>query len=320
VVAIKQTIYRAGANSELVEALIAAAQRGKEIIVIVELKARFDEEANITWAERLERVGAQVVYGVVGLKTHAKMALVIRREDDELRYYAHMGTGNYNPATSKFYTDFGLLTANPALTSEVNEVFIHLTALNKPQRMNHLWLAPFSLHKELIKAIRNEAKIALEGRPGRIIAKMNSLTDESVIDELYKASNAGVKIDLIVRGACSLRPGVPDMSANIRVRSIVGRFLEHSRIYYFRNDLAHTTYLSSADWMNRNLFRRIEVAFPVLDPVLKKRVLNEGLNPYLKDNTNSWELNSAGKYIQRKPKSKQLQYSAQQALAFDLGM
>jgi polyphosphate kinase len=320
VVAIKQTIYRAGANSELVEALIAAAQRGKEIIVIVELKARFDEEANITWAERLERVGAQVVYGVVGLKTHAKMALVIRREDDELRYYAHMGTGNYNPATSKFYTDFGLLTANPALTSEVNEVFIHLTALNKPQRMNHLWLAPFSLHKELIKAIRNEAKIALEGRPGRIIAKMNSLTDESVIDELYKASNAGVKIDLIVRGACSLRPGVPDMSANIRVRSIVGRFLEHSRIYYFRNDLAHTTYLSSADWMNRNLFRRIEVAFPVLDPVLKKRVLNEGLNPYLKDNTNSWELNSAGKYIQRKPKSKQLLYSAQEALSFDLGM
>lgn len=319
VVAIKQTIYRAGVNSELVEALIAAAKRGKEVIVIVELKARFDEEANIGWAERLESVGAQVVYGVVGLKTHAKMALVIRREADELRYYAHLGTGNYNPVTTRFYTDFGLLTANPALTTEVNEVFTHLTALNKPQKLNHLWLAPFALHKELIRAIRREANIAKEGRPGRIIAKMNSLTDESVIDELYKAATQGVKIDLIVRGACSLRPGVPGLSENIRVRSIVGRFLEHSRIYYFRNDLEHTTYLSSADWMNRNLFRRIEVAFPILDPVLKRRVMNEGLNPYLKDNTNSWELQNDGKYHQRKPKGKQLAYSAQKELAFTLG-
>lgn len=315
VVAIKQTIYRAGVNSELVEALIAAAKRGKEVIVIVELKARFDEEANINWAERLESVGAQVIYGVVGLKTHAKMALVIRREDDELRYYAHMGTGNYNPVTTRFYTDFGLLTANVALTSEVNEVFTHLTALNKPKKLNNLWLAPFSLHKELIRAIRQEAAIAKEGRPARIIAKMNALTDEPVIDELYKASCMGVKIDLIVRGACALRPGVPGLSENIRVRSIIGRFLEHSRIYYFRNDLAHTTYLSSADWMNRNLMRRIEVAFPIEDPALRKRIMDEGLHPYLKDNTNAWELKNDGKYHQRKCRGKQRAYSAQKELA-----
>jgi polyphosphate kinase len=319
VVAIKQTIYRTGMNSLLMESLILAAQRGKEVTVIVELMARFDEEANINWADQLERVGAQVVYGVVGLKTHAKLALVIRREDGELRQYAHLGTGNYHPTTTKLYTDFGLLTANPLLTTEVNEVFIHLTSLTKPKSLQFLWLAPFDLQREMIRAIRNEARIARLGRPGRIIAKMNALVDESVIRALYAASSDGVKIDLIVRGACTLRPGVPGLSKNIRVRSIVGRFLEHSRIYYFRNDLAHDVYLSSADWMNRNLFRRIEVAFPVMDKALKRRVLQEGLEPYLKDNTNAWELGADGRYTRRRPRGKQAAFSAQQYLMKTLG-
>ncbi len=319
VVAIKQTIYRTGMNSDLMESLIIAAQRGKEVTVIVELMARFDEEANINWADRLERAGAQVVYGVVGLKTHAKLALVIRREEGAFRYYAHLGTGNYHPSTTKFYTDFGLMTCNPAIATEVNEVFIHLTSLTKPKKLDHLWLAPFALQKQFIQAIRNEAKIAKSGRPGRIIAKMNALLDESVIRALYAASADGVKIDLIVRGACALRPGVSGLSENIRVRSIVGRFLEHSRIYYFRNDLAHDVYLSSADWMNRNLFRRIEVAFPVLDPALKKRVITEGLNPYLKDNMNAWELDSNGLYQKRKPRGKLSAFSAQQHLMQILG-
>jgi len=311
VVAIKQTIYRTGMNSDLMESLIYAAHHGKEVTVIVELMARFDEEANINWAERLERAGAQVVYGVVGLKTHAKLAMVIRREENGFRYYAHLGTGNYHPSTTKFYTDFGLLTANPALTNDVNEIFIHLTSLTKPKKLDKLWLAPFALQKEFIKAIANEARIARAGRPARIIAKMNALLDESVIRALYAASAAGVKIDLIVRGACALRPGVPGLSDNIRVRSIVGRYLEHSRIYYFRNDLAHDIYLSSADWMNRNLFRRIEVAFPILDPALKKRVINEGLNPYLKDTSNAWELDGNGTYRQRRPRGKTPAFSAQ---------
>ncbi|HEY8025321.1 MAG TPA: polyphosphate kinase 1 [Burkholderiaceae bacterium] len=317
VVAIKQTIYRTGMNSDLMESLITAAQRGKEVTVIVELMARFDEEANINWADRLERVGAQVVYGVVGLKTHAKMAFVIRREGGaggKLNYYSHLGTGNYHPTTTKLYTDFGLLTANPDLCAEVNEIFIHLTSLTKPKKLHYLWLAPFVLQKEFIKAIRNEAKIARAGRPGVIIAKMNALLDESVIRALYAASADGVKIELIVRGACALRPGVPGLSENIRVRSIIGRFLEHSRIFYFRNDLAHDVYLASADWMNRNLFRRIEVAFPVLDKAMKKRVITEGLHPYLKDNINSWELDSDGQYTRRKPRARQAPFGAQQYL------
>ncbi|WP_378997183.1 polyphosphate kinase 1 [Paraherbaspirillum soli] len=324
VVAIRQTIYRTGMNSDLMESLIIAAQRGKEVTVIVELMARFDEEANINWADKLERAGAQVVYGVVGLKTHAKLSLVIRRERDkhgngELRYYAHLGTGNYHPNTTKLYTDFGLLTSNQKLAIEVNEVFMHLTSLTRPKKMDYLWLAPFALQKEIIRAIRNEADIARQGRPARIIAKMNALLDESVIRALYSASADGVKIELIVRGACALRPGVPGLSENIRVRSIIGRFLEHSRIYYFRNDLQHDVYLASADWMNRNLFRRIEVAFPVLDNTLKRRVINEGLNPYLKDNTNAWNLTSDGSWDKCKPRRRQQVYSAQQDLMQTLG-
>jgi polyphosphate kinase len=211
------------------------------------------------------------------------------------------------------------LTAHPRLTEEVNEVFIHLTSLTKPKKLDYLWLAPFALQKEIIRAIRNETAIARAGRPGRIIAKMNALLDESVIRELYAASAEGVKIDLIVRGACALRPGVPGLSDNIKVRSIIGRFLEHTRIYYFRNDLAHDVHLASADWMNRNLFRRIEVAFPVLDKLLKKRVISEGLNPYLKDNTNAWHLERNGSYVKTRIRPKQTPYSAQQHLAAMLG-
>jgi polyphosphate kinase len=319
VVAIKQTIYRAGANSELIEALIDAAQRGKEVTAIVELMARFDEEANINWAERLEEAGAQVVYGVVGLKTHAKMALVLRREPQGLRRYAHLGTGNYNPTTARHYTDFGLLTADETLTADVNEVFIHLTSLTRPTQLASIWLAPFSLQKEVVKAIRQEAAIARGGKPARIIAKMNSLTDDSVIRALYDASSDGVRIDLIVRGACALRPGVSGLSENIRVRSIVGRFLEHSRIFYFRNGLEHDVWLSSADWMNRNLFRRVEIAFPIRSPALKKRVLREGLQVYLKDNVNAWELGGDGRYRRRKPRGRQAPHSAQQQLMEMLG-
>ncbi|SFC43309.1 polyphosphate kinase 1 [Massilia yuzhufengensis] len=319
VVAIKQTIYRAGMNSDLMEALIGAALRGKEVTVIVELMARFDEEANINWAERLEQAGAQVVYGVVGLKTHAKMALVLRREPNGLRRYAHLGTGNYNSTTAKFYTDFGLLTCDEELTADVNEVFIHMTSLTRPKQLTSLWLAPFSLQKEIVRAIKEEAAIARNGKPARIIAKMNSLTDESVIKALYEASEAGVRIDLIVRGACALRPGVAGMSSNIKVRSIVGRFLEHTRIFYFRNNLQHDVYLSSADWMNRNLFRRVEVAFPVRSATLKRRVLREGLHPYLKDNVNAWELGSDGHYRRRKTRNGQKATSAQQHLMEMLG-
>jgi polyphosphate kinase len=314
VVAIKQTIYRTGMHSDLMDSLIKAAHQGKEVTVIVELMARFDEEANINWADRLEQAGAQVVYGVVGLKTHAKMALVIRREAEGLRMYAHLGTGNYHPTTTKLYTDFGLLTAHPELTLEVNEVFIHLTSLTKPKKLNHLWLAPFALQSQIIKAIRNEGSIARAGKPGRIIAKMNALVDESVIRALYAAAKDGVKIDLLIRGACSLKPGVPGLSENIRVYATIGRFLEHTRIYYFRNELQHDVYLASADWMSRNLFRRIEIAFPILDKTLKRRVINEGLNPYLKDNMNNWELGSDGLYQKRKPRGKAQAFSAQQYL------
>ena len=319
VVAIKQTIYRTGVHSELMEALVSAARAGKEVTVILELMARFDEEANINWADKLEKAGAQVVYGVVGLKTHAKIALAIRREDGGLKFYSHLGTGNYHLTTTRLYTDFGLLTAHQALGQEVNEVFIHLTSLSTPKKLQHLWLAPFTLQSEIIKAIRNEARLARSGRPGRIIAKVNALVDESVIRALYAASQDGVKIDLIVRGACTLNPGVPGLSENIKVRSIIGRFLEHSRIYYFRNDLAHDVYLASADWMSRNLFRRIEVAFPVLDKALKRRVIAEGLNPYLKDNSNAWELEPGGQYQRRRARSKQNVFSAQDYLMKLLG-
>jgi polyphosphate kinase len=306
VIAIKQTVYRTGTDSELMEILIEAAKRGKEVTVVVELLARFDEEANINWASRLEEVGAHVVYGVVGHKTHAKMALVVRREDSPqgsvLRRYAHLATGNYHPRTARQYTDFGLLTSNEEICAEVNEVFKQLTGLGKSTRMKHLWLSPFTLHKRVVAAVRNEVRLAKEGKPARIMAKMNALLEPELIEELYAASQAGVQIDLLVRGVCALRPGVQGLSENIRVRSVVGRFLEHARIFYFFNDGAEDVYLSSADWMDRNFFRRIELAFPVRDPELKKRVVSEGLLPYLDDGSQTWAMNSEGGYEAPSPR------------------
>ncbi len=296
VVAIKQTVYRTGVDSALMEALIGAAQRGKEVTVVVELLARFDEEANINWAGRLEAVGAHVVYGVVGHKTHAKMLMVVRREEGKLRRYVHLGTGNYHPRTARLYTDFGLFTATEEVCADVNEVFSQLTSLGKARKLNHLWQSPFTLHSEILRAIQNETRLAKAGKPAHIIAKMNALLEPETINALYEASQAGVKIELIVRGVCALRPGVKGLSENIRVRSVIGRFLEHSRIFYFRNDLKHDVYLASADWMDRNFFRRIEVCFPLLDRKLKKRVLDEGLKAYLKDNSQAWDMDGDGHY------------------------
>ena len=302
VVAIKQTVYRTGVDSALMEALIAAAKRGKEVTVVVELLARFDEEANINWATRLEEVGAHVVYGVVGHKTHAKMLMVVRREDGKLRRFVHLGTGNYHPRTARFYTDFGLFTCNEKMCTDVNEVFSQLTSLGKARALNYLWQSPFSMHSEVLRAIRSETLLAKSGKRAHIIAKMNALLEPQTINALYEASQAGVKIDLLVRGVCALRPGVKGLSENIRVRSVVGRFLEHSRIFYFRNNLQHDVYLSSADWMDRNFFRRIEVCFPVLDKKLKKRVLDEGLKIYLQDNCQAWDMNSDGHYRRTSPR------------------
>jgi len=316
VVAIRMTLYRTGITSVLVDILEEAARRGKEVTVIVELKARFDEEININLAERLEAVGAQVVYGVVGLKIHGKMTLVLRREEARGRVrlvpYAHLGTGNYHPTTTRLYTDFGMLTADSDLCADVEKVFMHLTSLTKVERLKLLWLAPFTLHKRLLESLAAEVGFARAGRPARVIAKMNALTDEATIQALYAASQAGVRIDLIVRGACALRPGVKGLSETIRVRSIVGRFLEHHRIYYFRNDGKPRVYLSSADWMGRNLFRRIEVAWPVLEPRLARRVIDEGLKPYLEDTRDAWTLNAAGDY--RPPRGGAGAGSAQQVL------
>ncbi len=312
VLAIKQTFYRTSADSKLMMALIEAARSGKEVTVVVELFARFDEEANINWAAKLEDAGAHVVYGVVGHKTHAKMAMVVRREDGKLRRYVHLSTGNYHQRTAKLYTDFGLLTCNDMICKDVNDVFAQLTGLGKSNKLNHLWQSPFNLHSNLIKAINKEAEIARSGKKAGIIAKMNALLDSAVIRALYEASTAGVQIDLLVRGVCALKPGIPGVSENIRVRSIVGRFLEHTRIFYFHDDGEHQVYLSSADWMFRNFFKRIEVCFPILDPKVKRRVMKEGLEIYLKDNLNAWEMNSSGTYHLRPKRGAPL--SAQQSL------
>ncbi len=296
VVAIKQTVYRTGVDSELMESLISAAQRGKEVTVVVELLARFDEEANINWASRLEQAGANVVYGVVGHKTHAKLLMVLRREEGRLRRYVHLGTGNYHPRTARLYTDFGLFSANEEICADVAQVFLQITGLGKAGKLRHLWQSPFSMHAQILRAIHNETRLAKEGKGAHIMAKMNALLEPETIMALYDASQAGVKIDLIVRGVCALRPGVPGLSDNIRVRSVIGRFLEHTRIFYFRNDLEHDVYLASADWMDRNFFRRIEVCFPVLDGKLKRRVIEEGLKVYLKDNCQAWDMDGEGNY------------------------
>ena len=324
VVAVKQTVYRIGLSSDLMESLILAARRGKEVTVVVELLARFDEEANSNWAAKLEQEGAQVVYGVFGLKTHAKLALLLRRENDaqgvsRLVPYAHLGTGNYHPRTTRQYTDFGLFTADPEICNDVNEVFLHITSLAKPSRLKRLLLAPFSMHRRIVELIRREARHAREGKPARIVAKMNALVEEQVIRALYSASNEGVAIDLIVRGACALRPGVPGLSDNIRVRSILGRFLEHHRIWRFANAGEDDVWLASADWMGRNLFRRIEVAFPVRDPEIKARVIEEGLDTYLADDCDAWELQADGSWVPLAPAPERPAHCAQRALLKRLG-
>ena len=301
VLAVKMTIYRTGSNSELVRALMKAALAGKQVTVVVELMARFDEANNVNWAQQLENAGAHVVYGVFGYKVHAKMALVIRREDGVLKRYAHLGTGNYHQGTSRIYTDFGIITDDDQITDDVNTLFMEITGLGKPGRLNKLYQSPFTLHKMVINRIRQETAHAKAGKPARITAKMNSLIEPSVIDALYQASAAGVQVDLIVRGMCTLRPGVKGLSENIRVRSIVGRQLEHSRIYCFHNNGADDTFISSADWMGRNFFRRIEVATPVTTPTLKKRVIHEGLTMALDDNTHAWLMQPDGSYIRATP-------------------
>lgn len=284
VMAIKQTIYRAGSTSPMVDALIEAAQQRKQVTAIVELKARFDEEANIIWARRMEKAGVHVVYGIVGLKTHAKCTLVVRREDDGFRRYCHLGTGNYNPTTARLYTDVGLLTANADLGEEVAETFNMITGYTRVPTMEYLLVAPFTLRDKILELIKQEIANAQAGKPARIRAKLNNLADPHVITALYEASRAGVKIDLCVRSVCCLRPGVPGLSDNISVVAIVDRFLEHSRVYCFENGGDPLVYLSSADWMIRNLDRRVEVAFPILDPELKARVLEEVLDVSLLDN------------------------------------
>ena len=302
VVAIKQTIYRTGADSVLMESLVAAARAGKEVTVVLELMARFDEEANINWARRLEEVGAHVIYGVVGHKTHAKMALLMRRENGSLKRYAHLGTGNYHPRTARLYEDFGMFTADADICADVHEVFRRLTGTGQAGPLRCLLQAPFTLANHILRAIAREAHIARAGRKATIAAKVNALLEPHVIEALYAASQAGVKIDLIVRGVCALRPGVPGLSDNIRVRSIVGRFLEHSRIYHFHADGANEVWLSSADWMGRNLYRRVEVAFPVRDRRLKARVLSEGIAGHLRDNAMAWTMDADGHYTRRKPR------------------
>ena len=297
--AIKICLYRTGKDSPIVESLIRASQHGKQVTALVELKARFDEEANIEWARRLENEGVHVVYGINTLKTHSKVLLVIRREKARLARYVHIATGNYNPLTSKIYTDLGLLTANEEVGSDAIALFNFLTGYSQQNKYHHLLVAPLDLRERLTQMIRRERKNALAGRSSRIIAKINSLTDESLIDELYQASEAGVEIDLIVRGICSLRPGVKGLSSNIRVRSIVGRFLEHSRVYYFANggDPDETDlYIGSADWMQRNLDRRVEVALPILDPDIKAYVKDVMLDAYLRDNVNARMLRPDGSY------------------------
>jgi len=300
VVAIKQTVYRTGTDSVIMQTLIDAAQNGKEVTVVVELMARFDEEANINWAAKLEEVGAHVVYGVVAHKTHAKMLMIVRREDGKLKRYVHLGTGNYHVRTARLYTDFDLLTCDADIGNDVNEVFQQLTGLGKVTKLKHLWQSPFTLHQKVLEAIEAEARLARGRKPARIIAKMNALLEPQIIEALYKASQAGVKVDLVVRGVCALRPGVPKLSENIRVRSVVGRFLEHSRIFHFRNGGKPRVYLSSADWMDRNFFRRIEVCVPVLEARLQRRVVNEGLKPYLEDNTQAWDMQPDGSYRRAK--------------------
>jgi polyphosphate kinase len=297
VLAIKMTLYRVGPNSPIVQALIDAAERGKQVAVLVELKARFDEENNIHWARRLEKVGVHVIYGILGLKTHAKLTLIIREEDTVLRRYVHLGTGNYNPVTARVYTDFGLLTASPAFGADCSELFNYMTGYSGQQQYRRLIVAPLNLRTRFTELIRREVEHFQAGRPAGIFAKTNGLTDNRIIDEFYAASRAGLPIDLLVRGICCLRPGLPNLSETIRVGSIVGRFLEHSRIYRFLNGGDEELYLGSADLMSRNLDRRLEVMFPIEDPAVKRRIIREAIDMPFADNVKLRWLRPDGSYV-----------------------
>ena len=312
VVSIRQTLYRTGTGSAVVEALLEAATAGKDVMVVIELRARFDEAANIELATALQAAGAQVVYGVVGHKTHAKMCMIIRREGRRLKRYVHLGTGNYHERTSRSYTDFGLFSSDQELGQDVQKIFQQIAALGKAGKLKALLQSPFTLHSGMLEQIEAERQKALQGQPGLIQAKMNALTEPKIIHALYEASQAGVRVDLIVRGVCCLLPGVSGVSDNIRVRSVVGRFLEHMRVYCFGVDEDRKVFLSSADWMDRNFFRRVEACFPVRDPALAERVYREGLANYLDDNTQAWELLNDGTY--RKFKNRGKSYGAQTAL------
>lgn len=319
VLAIKQTIYRAGPDSELMDLLREGVRRGKEVTVVVELKARFDEEANINWSEILESIGAQVLYGVVGLKTHAKMMLVTRREGRHLRRYGHLSTGNYNPRTARLYTDWSHLTADPVLTMDMERVFVHLASHSRLPRLRKILLAPFHLHRKLIQKIDETVHAVAGGGVGRIVLKMNALTDEALVLALIRASQCGVTIDLIVRGACMLPAQVPGFTHNIRVRSVIGRFLEHSRVFYFRCNEREELFLSSADWMNRNMMRRVELAWPVTDPLQRQRIIDECLVAYLHDRVDAWSLEGDGTYKRVNPDGAGVAHSAQAALVARYG-
>ena len=318
VLAIKQTLYRTGKESAIVDSLIQAARKGKDVTVVVELRARFDEEANLGLADRLQDAGVQVVYGVVGYKTHAKMLLIVRREGKSLRRYVHLGTGNYHSGTARAYTDFSLMTANPDIGHDVHLIFQQLSGLAAPLTLKHLLQSPFTLHQGVLDRIERETAHARDGRPGRIVAKMNALNEPQVMRALYEASQAGVQVDLVVRGACTLRTGIPGISDNIRVRSVVGRFLEHHRIWWFGNDGTPDLYCSSADWLERNLLRRVETAFPVLDADCAQRVHREGLLNYVADNQNAWDLQADGSYAKAVPGEGEAAFSAQLSLLEDL--
>lgn len=314
VLAVKMTLYRTGKQSAIVEHLVRAARAGKEVTVVVELRARFDEEANISLTTQLQRAGAHVVYGVVGYKTHAKLCMVVRREGQQLRRYTHLGTGNYHPGTARLYTDFGLLTCHPDITEDVHKVFLMLTGLGSIQGMNYLLVAPFTLYNSILQKISREINHARDGKPALIRARMNSLIEPQTIHALYQASQAGVRVELVVRGTCCLRPGIAGVSDNIHVRSVMGRFLEHPRVFYFQNDGDEELYCSSADWMPRNFFRRVEVAFPILDSKLRQRVIREAFELHLQDNTQAWELQADGAYLRCQPEAGEAAVSAQSRL------
>ena len=314
VLAIRQTIYRTGSDSALMDLLREAVRRGKEVMVVVELKARFDEEANINWAEMLESIGAQVVYGIVGLKTHAKMMLITRREGRQLKRYGHLATGNYNLRTSRLYTDLSHLTADTALTADMAHVFLHLAGQSRLPSLHRVWMAPFHLHRKFLQKIDAVGDAAASGRAARIVAKMNALTDDVLVAALIRAGQKGARIDLIVRGACVLPAQVPGFTDNIRVRSVIGRFLEHTRVFYFRGGDAEDLYLSSADWMNRNMMRRVELAWPVTDPLQRQRIVDECLVAYLHDGVDAWEMLPSGSYARVKQAGRRAAHGAQQAL------